>query len=56
MFVLQFFVVFVVVVVVLSVCLFWPWKRIEIILVFLTLHPNTAFWTLLLTMMATPFF
>ena len=32
-----------------------PWKRIEIILSFLRLHPSTAFWTLLLTMMATPF-
>ena len=28
----------------------------EIILLFLTLHPGTAFQTLLLTMMATPFF
>ena len=27
----------------------------EIILSFLRLHPSTAFWTLLLTMMATPF-
>ena len=33
-----------------------PWKRTEIILLFLRLHPSTAFWTLLLTMMATPFF
>ena len=32
-----------------------PWKRTEIILSFLRLHPGTAFWTLLLTMMATPF-
>ena len=32
-----------------------PWKRTEIILSFLRLHSNTAFWTLLLTMMATPF-
>ena len=32
-----------------------PWKRTEIILSFLRLHPSTAFWTLLLTMMATPF-
>ena len=31
------------------------WKRTEIILSFLRLHPSTAFWTLLLTMMATPF-
>ena len=31
-----------------------PWKRTEIILSFLHLHPSTAFWTLLLTMMATP--
>ena len=30
-----------------------PWKRTEIILSFLRLHPITAFWTLLLTMMAT---
>ena len=33
-----------------------PWKLTEIILSFLRLHPSTAFWTLLLTMMATPFF
>ena len=33
-----------------------PWKRTEIILSFLRLHPGTAFQTLLLTMMATPFF
>ena len=33
----------------------WPWKRIEIILSFLRLHPSTAFRTLLRTMMATPF-
>ena len=32
-----------------------PWIRTEIILSFLRLHPSTAFWTLLLTMMATPF-
>ena len=32
-----------------------PWKWTEIILSFLRLHPSTAFWTLLLTMMATPF-
>ena len=32
-----------------------PWKRTEIILSFLRLHPSTAFGTLLLTMMATPF-
>ena len=32
-----------------------PWKRAEIIMLFLRLHPNTAFQTLLLTMMATPF-
>ena len=32
-----------------------PWKRIEIILSFLRLHPRTAFQTLLLTMMVTPF-
>ena len=32
-----------------------PWKRTEIILSFLRLHPSTAFWTLLLTMMAIPF-
>ena len=28
-----------------------PWKQTD-----LGLHPNTAFWTILLTMMATPFF
>ena len=33
----------------------FPWKRIKIILSFLRLHPSTAFRTLLLTMMATPF-
>ena len=33
----------------------WPWKRTEIILSFLRLHPSTTFRTLLLTMMATPF-
>ena len=32
-----------------------PWKWTEIILLFLRLHPSTAFQTLLLTMMATPF-
>ena len=32
-----------------------PWKRTEIILSFLRLHPGTAFQTLLLTMMAIPF-
>ena len=32
-----------------------PWKRTETILSFLRLYPNTAFWTLLLTMRATPF-
>ena len=32
-----------------------PWKRTEIILLFLRLHPSTAFQTLLLTMMTTPF-
>ena len=32
-----------------------PWKQTEIILSFLTMHPSTAFQTLLLTMMATPF-
>ena len=32
-----------------------PWKRTEIILSFLRLHPSPAFQTLLLTMMATPF-
>ena len=31
-----------------------PWKQTEIILSFLRLHPSTAFGTLLLTMMATP--
>ena len=33
-----------------------PWKRTEIILSFMILHPSTAFQTLLLTMMAPPFF
>ena len=33
----------------------FPWKRIEIILSFLRLHPSTAFQTLSLTMMAIPF-
>ena len=32
-----------------------PWKRTEIILSFLRLHPSTAFQTLLLTVRATPF-
>ena len=32
-----------------------PWKQTEIILSCLRLHPSTAFQTLLLTMMATPF-
>ena len=32
-----------------------PWKQTEIILSLLRLHPNTEFWTLLLTTMATPF-
>ena len=32
-----------------------PWKRTKIILSFLRLHPSSAFWTLLLTMRATPF-
>ena len=32
-----------------------PWKQSEIILLFLRLHPGTAFLTLLLTMRATPF-
>ena len=32
-----------------------PWKQTEIILSFLRLHPSTAFWTLLLTIMVTPF-
>ena len=32
-----------------------PWKRTEIILSLLRLHPSTAFQTLLLTMIATPF-
>ena len=32
-----------------------PWKRTEIILSFLRLHPSTVFQTILLTMMATPF-
>ena len=31
-----------------------PWKRTEVFLSFLRLYPNTAFQTLLLTMMATP--
>ena len=33
-----------------------PWKRTEIILSFVRLHLSTAFWTLLLTMMATPLY
>ena len=32
-----------------------PWKRTKITLSFLRLHSNTTFWTLLLTMRATPF-
>ena len=32
-----------------------PWKQTEIIVSFLRLHPSAAFWTLLLTMNATPF-
>ena len=32
-----------------------PWKQTEIILLFLRLHPNTVFWTLLLTVRTTPF-
>ena len=32
-----------------------PWKRTEIILSFLRLHPSNAFQTLLLTMIAMPF-
>ena len=39
--------------------LLWYWmiclERTEIILSFLWLHPSTAFWTLLLSMMTTPF-
>ena len=35
-----------------TVCL---WKQTEIILSFLRLHPKTSFWTLVLTMRATPF-
>ena len=31
------------------------WSQIEIILLFLRLHPRTAFWTLLLTIMTTTF-
>jgi len=30
-------------------------ERTEIILLFLRLHPSTAFWTLFLTVMASPF-
>ena len=33
----------------------FPWKWTEIILSFFRLHPSTAFWSLLLTVMATPF-
>ena len=33
----------------------WFALETEIILSFLRLHPSTAYWTLLLTMMATPF-
>ena len=29
-----------------------PWKQMEIVLLFLRFHPSTAFWTLLLTMIA----
>ena len=32
-----------------------PWKRTEVIVSFLRLYQSIAFWTLLLTMMATPF-
>ena len=32
-----------------------PWKWTKIILLFLRLHPGTEFWTLLLTLGATPF-
>ena len=32
-----------------------PWKRTEIILSFLRLHPSTAVWTLLLTLRTIPF-
>ena len=32
-----------------------PWKQAEIILSFLRLHSSTAFQTLLLSMMVTPF-
>ena len=32
-----------------------PWKRTEIIMSVLRLHPSTACWTLLMTMRATPF-
>ena len=32
-----------------------PWKRTEIILSCLRLHPSTAFWTLVLALMAAPF-
>ena len=32
-----------------------PWKRTDIILLFLRLYPNIAFGTLLLTTVATPF-
>ena len=32
-----------------------PWKGAEILLSFLKLHSSTAFWTLLLTMIAIPF-
>ena len=33
----------------------FAWKRTEIILSFLRVHPSIAFWTLLLTLRATPF-
>ena len=32
-----------------------PWKQTKIILLFLRFHPGTEFWTILLTMGATPF-
>ena len=35
--------------------LLWYWKQTKIILLFLRLHPSNVFWTLLLTMMVTPF-
>ena len=39
----------------LVLCYGLPWKKAEIILSLLRLHPSTAFQTLLLTMRATPF-